>query len=265
MLFNEKSGQEINKYFLWSDCMINILLAEDSKIQRENFISMISQLNTNINVYEADNKADALDIARSNAIDFFFVDINLVESSGLDLGLEIRRIPKYTLSWIIFISSYSNYMFEAFKQIHCYDYIIKPYDAEKVKEITQLLINNYYKKNRINTNIERRFAIFNQDGISFKIYIDEIVFLEVSIRTCTIHTSVGKYKLSRLPLKEALKTIDDPYIIKSHKSYAVNTKYIRSIEKYSLTSWNIYFDNYKETAFMGSKYKDKILNLFEQL
>lgn len=246
--------------------MINMLLVEDSKVQRENLISIISEINTKLKVYEADNKEDALEIAKSKPIDFFFVDINLKESSGLDFGLEVRKIPKYKLSWIIFISSYGNYMFEAFKEIHCYDYIIKPYDVEKVKEITKLLINNSYKNNSINANnnTNRRFVIFKEGGISFKIYVDEIIFLEINIRTCTIYTKVGKYKLSRLPLKEALKAINDPYIIKSHKSYSVNTKYIRSIEKYSLTSWNIYFDNYKEIACMGSKYKDKILSLFEK-
>ncbi len=37
-------------------------------------------------------------------------------------------------------------MLQAFKEIHCYDYILKPYRKEKIMEITKLLLNNKYEE-----------------------------------------------------------------------------------------------------------------------
>lgn len=240
--------------------MINVLIVEDSEIQRKNLYLILSRLSIDLKIYEADDKEIALKIAKKNLINFFLVDIELKQSSGIDFAMEIRKMKEYKYSWIIFITTYINYMIKSFKEIHCYDYILKPYDSKDIEKICEMILDNSYN-NEISNN--RTYVLFDHKGIKLKIFLDEILFIEVTIGKCVIHTKIEKYIINRVSLKNVLKMINCDYIVQCHKSCAVNIKYIRKIEKYSQISWNIYFDNYEYYAFMGAKYRNKILQLME--
>lgn len=240
--------------------MLKALVIEDSEIQRKNLCLVLSKLDIDLKIYEADNKETALKISKQEDINFFFIDVELKESSGIDFAIEIRKILKYKYTWIVFITTYINYMIKAFKEIHCYDYILKPYNPKDIEKITNIIIDNKYN-DCISNN--RLYILFNQKGIKMKIFLDEILFIEVAISKCIIHTKIGKYIIDRISLKNVLKMINCNYILQCHRSCVVNIKNIRKIEKYSQKSWNIYFDNYQHCAFMGAKYKDKILDLIE--
>lgn len=241
--------------------MLKILVVEDSDLQRKNLCLILSKLNTDILIYEADNKYTALEIAQQNHIDFFFVDVELKNSSGIDFAKEIRDMQQYKLSWIIFITTYINHMITAFKEIHCYDYILKPYNPDDIKNIVNTIIDNDYNKNSVKN---REYVLFDQKNLKVKIFLDDILFIEVNIGKCVVHTIVGQYVINRLSLKNIIKMLNCTYILQCHRSCAVNIKHIIKIEKYSQKSWNIYFNNYEHCAFMGEKYKDEILQLIEE-
>lgn len=244
--------------------MKTILLVEDDINQRQNLKKMLQEIDADLKIYEAQDKDEALEILNNVFIELFFIDISLKSSSGLDIALEIRKIPKYEFSWIIFLTTHAQYMLQAFKEIHCYDYILKPYEKNEVIELTEKLISGTYRSN-IPVD-ERKYAVFEmKKGISVKIYIDQIIFIEVSIRTCIVHTKQGKYELKRVSLKKALELIDCDEIIQSHKSFVVNINYIKGIESISSRLSNIYFDNYGEKALLGYRFKDIVVESFKQI
>lgn len=243
--------------------MFNILVIEDSTIQRKALIHILLQTGLDLKIYEATNEKDSLEIADNVDIDLFFVDIDLNESSGLDFALKIREIDKYKLSWIIFATIHMNYMIGAFKNVHCYDYILKPYDPEKIVQLTKTIVEG--TKNKDSNHNTKKNVVFNNKGVNLKISTDDIIFLEVNIKKCIIYTKFGKFEISRLTLKEALQIIDEPFIIRSHKSFAINTNYIIKIEKYSVTSWNVYFKDYEFSALISLRYKRIINNVLLKL
>lgn len=240
--------------------MIKILVIEDSDVQRKNLCSLLSKINSNLKIYEASTKDGALEISKKTNIDLFFVDIELKDSSGIDFATEIRKVYEYKYTLIVFVTAYINYIIKAFKEVHCYDYLIKPYNSNDIRKIINIITENTPSKN-IQQN--KPYVLINQNSIEIKLFLDEIIFIETSMGKCTIHTIIGKYVMNRMTLKKLLKIINCDYIIQCHRSCAVNIKYIRKIEKYSQVSWNIYFDKYKYCAFMGSKYKEKIINLLK--
>lgn len=77
--------------------MYSIILVEDDSMQREILKTMIHSIYESINIYEADSESSALEIIKNNDINMFFIDIGLKESSGLDLAMDIRKIPKYEI------------------------------------------------------------------------------------------------------------------------------------------------------------------------
>ncbi|MCY6354451.1 LytR/AlgR family response regulator transcription factor [Clostridium sp. ZS2-4] len=243
--------------------MRNILLVEDDINQRQILKEMLYEIDAKLNIYEASDKDEALDILENIFIDLFFLDISLKNSSGLDLALQLRQMPKYEFGWIIFITTHMEYITQAFKQVHCYDYILKPYSKEEVKNMAQRIIE-YIKNNNFKENKDdKQDVVFELiKGIKVKIDIKDIIFIEVRLRTCTIHTTNGKYKIAGLTLKKALELIQYKEIVQCHKSFAVNINYISKIEKILVKAYEIYFKGYKETVPLSYKFKNKVMNIF---
>jgi DNA-binding LytR/AlgR family response regulator len=242
--------------------MYNILILENDCIQLKTLSNIIKQSGDFYEIYEATNIAEALKIAEHEIIDLFYIDINLENESGLKFALEIRKKEGYKLTWIIFVTIYKNYMLDAFKKIHCYDYILKPYDMESIKKITKLLLSDSVAQVAA-TSAREEFIIVDVKNIQVKIFVNEIIFVEVFIRTSIIHTINGSFTIDYLSLKKLYSMIDDDNILQSHRSYLVNIKYINKIEKTNdKTSYKIYFYSTKETALLGQNYKKAIMDRF---
>lgn len=244
--------------------MKSILLVEDDINQRQNLKKMLQEIDCDLKIYESQDKDEALGILNNESIELFFIDISLKNSSGLDLALELRKIPKYEFSWIVFLTTHVQYMLKAFKEIHCYDYITKPYEKDEVIKLAKKLLSSTYINN-IAVD-QRKYVVFEiNKGISARIYVDEIIFIEMSLRTCIVHTKQGKYEIKRLTLKKALELIDCNDIIQCHKSFAVNINYISRIESISSRLSNIYFDNYDKTALLGYMFKNIVEERFNSI
>jgi DNA-binding LytR/AlgR family response regulator len=245
--------------------MYNILILENDCIQLKTLSNIIKKLGDFYEIYEVTNIPEALKIAEEKKIDLFYIDINLNNESGLKFALEIRKKENYKLTWIIFVTIYKNYMLDAFKKIHCYDYILKPYDLERIQKLTKLLLSESEAQVAV-TRISEKFIIVDVKNIQVKIFVNEIIFVEVFIRTSIIHTIDGSFTIDYLSLKKLYSMINDENILQSHRSYLVNIKYINKIEKTNdKTSFKIYFYNTNQTALLGQKYKKAILSKFSNV
>ncbi|MCJ7690898.1 MAG: LytTR family DNA-binding domain-containing protein [Clostridiaceae bacterium] len=242
---------------------MNVIIVEDDKIQRENLKKMIQQIDKSINIYESEDMDDALEIATAHNIGIFYIDISLKNSSGLDFAIEIRKTPKYEFSLIIFLTTHVEYISKAFKEVHCYDYILKPYDIADVMNMTKRYILN--GGNVQDAQEDKRHAIFEiRKGINVKVYLDEIIFVEINLGICMIHTVNGVYKTSNSTLRNVLKRINCSNIIQCHKSFIVNVKQIKKIQNIDNKLSKIYFENYDKNALLGYKYKKTIMERFQQ-
>lgn len=245
--------------------MYNILILEDHCIQLKTLSEIIKQLSKSYRVYEATSTREALTIAQGKKIDLFYLDIHLKDESGLKFAEEIRKIDDYKLTWIIFVTIYKDYMLTAFKKIHCYDYIIKPYNIETIQRITRRLLSDSRYQIAV-TEISDKFIVVPIKNIEVKIYVHEIIFVEVFIRSSTIHTTQGPFTIDYLSLKKLNLMIQDKMILQSHRSYLVNVNYINKIEKSNdKTSCKIHFYNTDKTALLGNSYKKCIMDKFNNV
>lgn len=133
--------------------MYSIILVEDDFMQRNILKTMISSMYEFVEIYEADNERCALDVIKNYDINMFLIDINLKESSGLELAMKIREIYKYQFSQIIFLTAHVEYITQAFKQTHCYDYILKPYNKKEVQAMLNKII--MYENEHFNNNEDK--------------------------------------------------------------------------------------------------------------
>ncbi|MCY6355219.1 LytR/AlgR family response regulator transcription factor [Clostridium sp. ZS2-4] len=140
--------------------------------------------------------------------------------------------------------------------------VLKPYDKDQVIAMVEKLIS-HTTRNSSNKH-ERKYVIFDlKNGISVKLYIDEILFIEVRLRNCIIHTPKKAYTVNKLSLKEVLEFMDCEDIIQCHKSFVVNVKYIREIEKIDGKVSQIHFESYDERIPLGYKFKSIVMDKFK--
>lgn len=76
-----------------------------------------------------------------------------------------------------FLTTNVNYITEAFKRTHCYDYIIKPYDYKVVQDmISKIILNETNNLNNKNNNLkEDEIIITLKKGSYLKIKTKDII------------------------------------------------------------------------------------------
>lgn len=235
--------------------MYKILIVEDHDEQRKLLCDFIASLGMEYLAYSASNGEEALILLQDNKIDLFFLDLGLPDIFGLELAERIRTIPGYELTWIVFLTSFTEYIFDAFKRIHCYDYLMKPYELETVKELTLRLTG------RQNLALQEQIAFisFQMKGFILKVNIEDILFFEIYNKNCTIHTRLQKYIIKKTTLKHMMDMLPPNSFIQSHRSYIVHIPYIEKISKVQ-NSHEITFFDYPERALLGESFKEAFIN-----
>lgn len=235
---------------------MRILLLEDDNIQRIGLRRIIEQNYLDLKVYDVDSIKDAEKIIEKHKIDLFLIDINLSDGSGIDFVKSIRKKEEYEMTGVVFISSQVIHIIDAFKNTHCYDFLVKPYNIDEVKKV----INIFMKGVLPSKNNYGNFIIVQLDnGISMKVYENEIIFAEYFKRKCIIHTIKEKIESKSLTLSKIISMSSEGNLIQSHKSYIVNIRYITKVEKIYSKLWDIEFSNIKEKAQLSNSYKDEVL------
>ena len=100
-------------------------------------------------------------------------------------------------------------------------------------------------------------------NISVKLYHNDIIYIEYSDKTCDIHTISGIYSVKRTSLAKVLKSINDENIIQTHRSFAVNLKYVKEIEKTYEKVWNIKLRSCDDIALLSYTYRQAFLRGIE--
>lgn len=228
----------------------NILILEDDNMQNTRLNMLIAKTYPNLSIYSAQNYSGAIELFNKHRIFVFFIlDINLGNDpdmkDGLDFARYIRSIPEYEFVPIIYISSVSNRLEEAFQTTHCYEFIKKPYNDDTV-------INAV---NKMLMMPEPAPAILNIKGVNdsrLRIIIKEIVYIESNGHDLIIHTIDNDYLSKSESLKKVISMLPSNFI-QCHRSYVINT--YKSIQ-YNAADNSLCISDAKERIPVGRKYRE---------
>lgn len=235
---------------------LNILVVEDNEYEINNIVRVLQSTSKEFRIYKALTGEECFKIIEKTDIDLFILDIEIPDMSGIKLAEKIRNISKYELTYIIFITTHVYLQLEAFKNIHCYDFLEKPYKKEELIKIIKRLskgISSQKQKNKL----ERQQVSFEMKDFIIKVYIDEILFVEAQRRNCIIHTKEKSYTIKSMTIKKIIETLPKEYFMRTHRSYIVNLKNIQQVEKDEKNSWTIYFEGYSIPAYVSNSYKSE--------
>lgn len=226
--------------------MARAMIVEDDNNIAEGLKTIIFSIKEDMDVFITGYARDALKESSNLTYDLFLLDIQLLDYSGYELAKELRSIDKYKLTPIVFITAIPTKELLAFKQIHCYDYIIKPFKEREIAEALSTIINYGIKV--------EEYINFNLKNYIYRVKMDDIIYFEVIQRRIKVITINEQLYLSHYTLKRLEEELTKTFI-RCHKGFLVNANYISYIDK----SNN--FINLKGTEDMipiCRKYKDNL-------
>lgn len=235
--------------------MKNVLILEDKDVHAKRLELLVLQVNNQVNVIISHNDADAYVHAMEKDIDLFLIDIILDSSKSQDIsGLKfvdnIRQLPKYKFVPVIFVTSMYDPKMYTYTDLHCYSFIEKPYNDEKVKTIIKDALE--YK----NFEVSDKKIYFRIEGIIYAFHADDIIYIEVINRKVFLHTKDGIEEMSYIPCGKILQNINNKKFIQCSRQCIINTEHIKTIDK---VNRYITLDETDDIIEIGKTYRKKFL------
>lgn len=202
--------------------MIRIAICDDEQNSRIYLKKLIQEQNVVCEITEYKSGEEFL--STNKAFDVIFLDIDLKTNiSGMDLAKQIRNREEKKQPMIIFVTGYSEYVFEAF-DVEAFHYLVKPVSNEKFIEVFQKAVKQISEEmEQQKRTIRVQFANTNKI-----IPMEDILYAESQNHKVILHTKQEtiEYYAKISDLEEELKE----QFFRIHKGYLVN---LACIDKYT--------------------------------
>ncbi len=162
-----------------------------------------------------------------NTYDFIFLDIELFELNGVDVGKYIRNAQNNIETQIVFISSKTSYAMELFA-VQPLDFIVKPISEKNVLDA----IN---KGMRYLGNSDQFFTYQFQKETK-RIHCSDIIYFKSELRTVVI-VSAGGEEVFYSKIATVKDELPD-YFVQIHQSYIINLYKVKSFRLNEVIMFN---------------------------
>lgn len=231
--------------------MFEILILEDDSTTRNQLVSKVKSISTTVCTFATDHAEEANTYLNNNKISAFFLDIQVKGFTGLELARKIRRIKRYQFTPIIFITAMPTRELEAFRQLHCYDYIIKPYTDEEIERVFEEIILGYIGES---PDKENEKLVLKFQHMTQLVDMQDIVYVEYKDRKIVIKTHRDEITYIHMPLKRFKELLKGNFI-QIHQSIVINMEYI---EKVDIAKQQVKQLNIEEYLPIGRSYLKKV-------
>ncbi len=234
--------------------MKKILIIEDHPAQRDYLTRLAQELNDELVVLNTDSYEEAYQLAMKNTISVFFIDVDIVGGSGLDLAKELRKDGRYAFVPMVFITGKSDLELTAFRDAHCYEFIHKPYTEKIIRQVFHKMLKDFI------IILPEKTQYFNLDfrGIKQRVNMDDILYIESRNRRLVIRTRYEEIKYKYMSVKNAKEQLNDAFV-QVHQAYVINGNYI---EKIDLSNQWVKLQFCDTMIPIGSSYKKSVGALF---
>ncbi len=202
---------------------MRIAICEDEKVIAENLADTVEDFFKSIDI-ECDINSffDAETFLNCEELyDLLFLDCQLPDMNGIDLAKKMRE--KEDKTEIIFLTAYPDYVYESF-EVSPFRYILK---TENYEDIIKAL------KSFVATHIKKRYIGVPTSGRDNLISLDDIVYIESCGKYSIVRLSDNRYYKSTKSISDYEEEINKEYnsFCRTHRSFIVNMKYIKRVEK----------------------------------
>ncbi|MCF2873166.1 MULTISPECIES: LytR/AlgR family response regulator transcription factor [unclassified Tenacibaculum] len=169
-----------------------------------------------------------ISIIENEDIDILLLDINMPDISGIDFLKSLKKQPK-----VIFTTAYREYALDGF-ELDASDYLLKPIEFYRFLRAINKVKQTFLKSN-INSSKELTGSIqLKSSKKIYKVNFEDIIYIQSHHEYVMYHTkSVGKLMVYGT-MKSVENILPNSHFYRIHRSYIVNSIYIKFIEGNSI-------------------------------
>lgn len=112
---------------------MKIIIVDDEELAQKRLLQMLKELDYS-DVKVAKDGYEALELIKTTPFDIIFLDIDMPQADGLELGRKIKTLFKDKA--LIYQSAYAQHALDAF-DVGAVGYLVKPYDLKQLKKNLQ--------------------------------------------------------------------------------------------------------------------------------
>jgi len=233
---------------------INTIVIDDEYLAREELKFLISKMPCIKIIGEASCGFDGLDLVKRLNPDLVFTDIRMPDINGIQLINEMNNLG--IKSKVIFTTAYDQYAIKAF-EVNATDYILKPYDEERVAKaiirIKNVLENNDNEgvNNSSSTISLNKLPLWKGDKLIL-VDIENIIYAYTEGREILIKADKETF-LSSNSLQELEKKLKEKGFFRTHRSYLVNMNKIKEISPWFNGAYMAKIGNFDDEIIVSKK------------
>lgn len=177
-----------------------------------------------------DSAVSAIKDVKTNRIDLAFLDIRMPDLGGLEFATILPKTTK-----IVFTTAFEKYAIDSFK-VNTIDYLIKPVSYESFLIAATKALMQFQNEGQPNSDHSSKFIFVKSDYKIVRIALDELIYVEgvkdyvkfVLDKRCNAERPEVLSLLNIKHLEDVLPKTD---FMRVHRSYIVNKRYIRTVER----------------------------------
>ena len=194
------------------------LIIDDEPLARNELTYLLNEIGGFEEINEAENVKETLEALLINQYDIIFLDVNLMDENGIELGAKIQKMKEPPA--IIFATAHDQYAVQAFEQAVNKVRATKAKDDNSASTIA----------NDMSANFDQSLPVEIDDKIHM-LKQQNIIGIGTHNGITTIHTTNHKYETTE-PLNRYEKRLNPAYFIRIHRSYIINTKHIKEVQQW---------------------------------
>lgn len=247
--------------------MLKVLVVDDEPLARDSIIALLQSEKSELQIIQADNGEDALDIAWREQPDLVFLDIQMPGMTGVEVA---SSLPEATV--VVFTTAYDEYAVKAF-ELNAVDYLLKPFknarffealskakqqvedkqyhSLQLLQSLEGQLQGNKTYKSRIVVKEPKRVRIVN---------IDEVLFIRGAGNYAELHLSGGRSILYRETLSQLETQLDPSEFRRIHRSTIIRISSISELQPNYQGDYSVLLNN-GDKVVMSRRYRESLQDL----
>lgn len=234
--------------------MLHVLVLEDERTSLEALEKILTEYSPEICVHKASSYQEAKDrLDMDIRFGLFLLDVNLRGRDREDIGgiifaREVRERFQYTFTPIVMVTSVGAMEMQAYRELHCYQYLMKPYLREDVEGLLKKILDKE-KQEKPPT------LVVKKDGINYQVNCGEILYIEAVPRGCCLHMKKENWNVPYVTLKQMLLKLPENMFVQCHRMFAVNRQ---EVEYYDTVNRIVKMKGCNDKVEIGVTYKPEI-------
>ncbi|MCY8533414.1 LytTR family DNA-binding domain-containing protein [Bacillus vallismortis] len=218
--------------------MLTVLIVDDEMLARDELAYLLKRANKEeMIINEAENIESAFDQMMDQKPDLLFLDVDLSGENGFDIAKRLKKMKHPPA--VVFATAYDQYALKAF-EVDALDYLTKPFDEERIRQtlkkykkasrdIVELELNSHVGQHKLALSVGESIVIVDTK---------DVIYAGTEDGHVNVKTFENSYTVSDT-LVVIEKKLPDADFIRVHRSFVVNTEYIKEIQPWFNSTYNL--------------------------